>query len=166
MKKITFLLTILLFISGFSVTAQNPIPSWNVPIYYVANFQEAVKDSKVPSATKGKRTMYIKAKSTDGQGSCQAQVWIYSLDLQDIYGPFTVLCGQTISQEIDEREWGVYVESEDHVYVDVWIDEGNLLKYGNQVIIPEESVLQPETGGFSGQSLGQADILLPFRIEE
>ena len=52
--------------------AQNPIPSWNVPVYFRANFQELNKG---------------------------------------------------ISIEIDENEWGVLVESEEHLVVDVWIEE-------------------------------------------
>jgi hypothetical protein len=31
--------------------------------------------------------------------------------------------GETLTVEIDSREWGVLVQSEDHITVDVWISE-------------------------------------------
>jgi hypothetical protein len=65
--------------------------------------------------------MVVKVK---GSSSSVATVWVYSLDLQDIIGPYTVYGGETIYVDIDEREWGVIVQSEDHVEVDVWIEEG------------------------------------------
>jgi hypothetical protein len=37
-------------------------------------------------------------------------------------GPHTLCEGQTLSVEIDENEWGVLVESEAHLVVDVWIE--------------------------------------------
>jgi hypothetical protein len=53
---------------------------------------------------------------------CQAQVWLYSLDGLDILGPYTVLCGETLTVEIDDREWGVLVQTDAAVLVDVWIE--------------------------------------------
>jgi hypothetical protein len=36
--------------------------------------------------------------------------------------PFLVSRGQTLVLDIDESEWGVLVECEDEITVDVWID--------------------------------------------
>jgi hypothetical protein len=47
---------------------------------------------------------------------------VYSLDGETVYGPFTVYSGETLRVEIDDRECGVYVESNEDVIVDVWIE--------------------------------------------
>lgn len=60
-----------------------------------------------------------------GTKSCTATVWVYSLDQTTVLGPYTVTCGQTLSVPIDERQWGVLVESEEEVIVDVWIETGD-----------------------------------------
>ncbi len=41
----------------------------------------------------------------------------------DILGPYIMHGGETLMVEIDSREWGVIVQSEDHITVDVWISE-------------------------------------------
>lgn len=60
-----------------------------------------------------------------GTKNCTATVWVYSLDQTTVLGPYTVTCGQTLSVPIDERQWGVLVESEEEVIVDVWIEAGD-----------------------------------------
>lgn len=97
-----------------------PIPSFESPVNGQSVFQENNPSSK--SNTKGKRKIYVKVSSQRGVDSlaCEATVWVYSLDHTTIYGPFIVSCGETLEVEIDEREWGVLVESEFMVYVDVW----------------------------------------------
>jgi hypothetical protein len=51
-----------------------------------------------------------------------ATVWIYSLDLQTVYGPYTVYGGETLSVGVDWGEWGAYVTTDDQIVVDVWIE--------------------------------------------
>jgi len=40
----------------------------------------------------------------------------------DTLGPYLVQCGETLTVEIDEREWGVLVETGSETLVDVWIE--------------------------------------------
>jgi hypothetical protein len=49
-------------------------------------------------------------------------VLVYRLDQSISYGPYTVGCGQTLDVEIDYNLWGVLVESEVEVFVDVYIE--------------------------------------------
>ena len=101
----------------------NPIPSYNVPVYHIANFQEKSAYAKSKGTSKEKRNLIIRTSSLNGP-SCNCIVMAYSLDGRDVIGPDTIGCNQQISFEIDERDWGVVVESDDHVTVDVWIDDG------------------------------------------
>lgn len=80
--------------------------------------------------TRGKRVMIIKA---NGVPSTTATVNLYSLDGLNVLGPYIMHGGETLMVEIDSREWGVLVQSEDHITVDVWISEatkkpGNLFQ--------------------------------------
>jgi len=38
-----------------------------------------------------------------------------------VLGPYTVYAGETLDVEIDEREWGVLVQTTYEIQVDVWI---------------------------------------------
>ena len=109
---------LLVFMIGLSVVqAQNPIPSYNFPVYQRANFQE------MQGPTRAKKKVNVAVQCGSAKTSvCSATIYIYSLDFQTIYGPFTVSGGETLSMEVDGGEWGVYVESDDHVVVDVWIE--------------------------------------------
>lgn len=117
MKHIfSFLIIFMLGIT--SVLAQNPIPSYNFPVYQRANFQE----NQGPTRAKKKVNVEVQCGLVKSL-TCTATVWIYSLDLQTIYGPFSISGGETLTIEVDGEEWGVFVESDDHVIVDVWIEE-------------------------------------------
>jgi hypothetical protein len=96
-----------------------PIPSYNIQIYGAANFQENLKPFKI-SGAKEKRIQNV---AVSGSTGGKASVIIYSLDGRDVLGPYTVYVGETLSVEIDERDWGVLVESEDDIQVTVWISE-------------------------------------------
>ena len=110
MKKLLFL-TFFGLILISSIAAQNiptyPIPSYNIQIYGSVNFQENM-NTKSPFLGKGKRIQHVAVSGTTGSW---ATVWIYSLDGQDVHGPFTVYAGEELTDEIDEREWGVLVQS-------------------------------------------------------
>ena len=90
MKKIIPIF-LLLSAAGSLVRAQNPIPSFDVPVFPSAIFEESSPDRSVPDRSLEKRVIHTG--------------------------------GQSLEQEIDEREWGVSVTSEDEMYVDVWIEE-------------------------------------------
>ena len=117
MKK--FLLLLLLAGAGIArAPAQNPIPSYNTPIYDRANFQELAKSFNRFTRNASRRTVHVVA---TGSPSGMATVWVYSLDMETVYGPYVMWGGQTLLVEVDNRAWGVAVESEDHLAVDVWI---------------------------------------------
>ena len=123
MKKI---LALMILISTFSLAAvygQNPIPSWNIPVYHRANFQETSKKiSGQGDQVMGKRVLNVHAQTgSNGPQNC-GTVYIYRLDSTMVMGPCTLCEGQTLSVEIDQNEWGVLVESEAHLVIDVWID--------------------------------------------
>ena len=126
MKKILLLIVILLIAGTIPLSAQNikphPIPSFNVQVIGLAVFQENNQVSqKEPS--KGRRILHTVVTISKGRSSHIATVYFYSLDQQDILGPFLAYDGVEISEEIDEREWGVLVQSDIEVAVDTWINE-------------------------------------------
>ncbi|MEI6898765.1 MAG: hypothetical protein WCL00_02710, partial [Bacteroidota bacterium] len=121
-KTIGFILFGLLFgianLDGQNIPTY-PIPSYNISVDGYANFLNQHSNSK--NTSRGKRDANIHLKSGSvGNPNCEATVWVYSLDQTTILGPYTVNCGETLTVEIDEREWGVLVESEEEVIVDVW----------------------------------------------
>jgi len=129
MKTTLFVLCILVNFSIGTLSGQNfriyPIPSFNVFVEGTVWFQETV-----PFNSKAKRVINVHIYSTKASDStnCSAEVLIYSLDHQDVLGPYTVNCGETLSVEIDDREWGVSVTPFTPVEVSVWVDLQDLLK--------------------------------------
>ena len=97
-----------------------PIPSYNVIICGTADFREDYQLSKY-SPQKERREIHVVAKPSGNTHRCEATVWIYSLDGKTTLGPYTIECGETLTVEIDDREWGALVQSEDEVCIDVWI---------------------------------------------
>jgi len=49
-------------------------------------------------------------------------VWVFTIDQTTILGPFYLGCDQILEVPIDDRAWGVLIESEDEILVDVWIE--------------------------------------------
>jgi hypothetical protein len=119
MKKLIIVLILCCACTGI-LKGQNPIPSFNTPVYSIANFQEGLSKKSNADETRGKRTVVV---HSNGQTGTIATVYVYCQDFQTIYGPYTLYGGQTLQVEIDDREWGVMVTSEDHITVDVWITE-------------------------------------------
>ncbi len=128
MKTLNFLVIFLLLLGSVSAVGQHetipvyPIPSMNVVVYGLAAFENNV--ITVPNNLKEKRQVHIHFISIPGLPDCEATVWVYSLDGTTVLGPFTVSCGQTLDVDIDEREWGVMVDSDVKCIVDVWISAG------------------------------------------
>ena len=126
MKKVIVISLFFAFLS-ISLLAQAvkpwPIPSFMVPIdSSFARFQEDIHRYST-DASREKRDIHVKIIGHSSKTQiCQAQVWIYSLDGLDILGPYTVFCGGTLVVEIDGREWGVLVQTNSSVLVDVWIE--------------------------------------------
>ena len=108
--------------SSAQVIPTYPIPSYGVHVTGYANFRQGYHSTA--KSNKEKLTANVVVTSV-GTKSCTATVWVYSLDQTTVLRPFTVSCGQTLSVPIDERLWGVLVESEEEVIVDVWIVTGD-----------------------------------------
>lgn len=101
--------------------AQNPIPSYAFPVYGRANFQEGVNKYLL---SREKRDMEVKSSCASPTTSCSANIWVYSLDGRDVKGPFVIYGGgETLIVPIDEREWGVYAESEDKIILTIWTSD-------------------------------------------
>ena len=100
-----------------------PIPSYNVGVLGVALFEESAGQSKDnPCRERRKIHIQVNCQKNIADNDRDVTVWIYSLDGKDVLGPYTVSCGNTLEEAIDEREWGVMVKSEIEVYISVWID--------------------------------------------
>lgn len=129
MKKI--LCFTLLLIAGFGLISTYPqpipvypIPSYNISVNGYAIFSEDYS-SQNPNQIQEKREVNVQIKS--GTRDCQAIVWVFKLDRSTILGPFTVDCGNTLTVDVDDSEWGVLVQSEVEVLVDVWFGQTDLL---------------------------------------
>ena len=132
---------LLLFLFGCSGTYSQtiptyPIPSNNILVNGYANFHDNIRNSKT-NPTKAKMEVNVKVQNVSGSSNCQATVWIYSLDHTTVLGPYTVLCGQTLTVPIDEREWGVLVESEENVVVDVWKTISDQMNLHGSILHPQ-----------------------------
>jgi hypothetical protein len=127
MKKLYFIsLLIFYFLPGqtFSqATNYYPIPSFNIQISGNAYFEENNLSQNLQNESRGRRVIKAGAQNTlMNFGTEQAIVWFYSLDKQDILGPFDLLEGEVVSQEIDDRLWGARVTTDSEMVVSVWID--------------------------------------------
>jgi len=135
MKKILLLTAVFFFAQIAYVLAYMPIPAYKVPVGHHQNFVEKPGGKKGDHDPKAKRDMHVQSSVTSGKPTL-AIIWVYSLDGQDILGPFYLLSGQSIDVPIDARDWGVYVQSDDHVIISVWVSYGDGSTY-NQ--LPNEN---------------------------
>ena len=120
MKKLVLVIAVLFIAAGFQAKAVKPIPSYHAPMFGLANFQE--KHTGLKSEPKEKRDMNV-VSTVSGGGPKVAIVFIYSLDFKNILGPFYLYNEDKITVEIDGREWGVFVQSSDHMEISVWTDK-------------------------------------------
>ena len=121
--KTLLLIPLLFIVTAFraDLTTQsgdNPIPSYNVHVEGYANFVESGQNRSTDQVT-GKRGVNVQVHTESGGN---AAVWVYSLDLEYVYGPYTVRPGDPFNYEIDDRLWGVLVYSQMEDLVDVWIE--------------------------------------------
>ena len=126
MKKIIILTISILMVSTVfarRVKADNPIPSFNVPVTNTASFQELNAGLSNYAPTDEKRDMNVENgaggnRPVPGNGSIT--VYVYRVDHSVILGPYIVSPGQTISVTIDEHKWGVYALAESPAIMSVW----------------------------------------------
>jgi len=125
MKKF-ILFTILGILVSFGSKSQSiptyPIPSWNIAVNGQAQFVPGQFSQISNSNPKGKIFINV---TVHGASGTHAHVWVYSLDGLNVLGPYTVYAGETLTVEIDDREWGAYVQSESDITVDVWTSFGS-----------------------------------------
>jgi hypothetical protein len=143
MKKIFYvsvlLITVFGFLQGFSQSIPTyPIPSYNIRVIDNANFQENYRDCN-SDKKREKREVNVHIRSAISDPNCQATVWVYSLDQTTVLGPFTVDCGETLTVAIDDGEWGVLVESDEEIIVDVWFSAGGNNSVGERTI-PQNNI--------------------------
>ena len=117
------LVVLLCAFSSHRAEAQNPIPSWNVPVFFRANFLQTGNGIPYPAkVSRSKQTLHVAVHRTAAPLPNCGTVWFYCLETLDVLGPFPLCEGESLSVEIDEYQWGVHVESESHLVVDVWIE--------------------------------------------
>lgn len=101
--------------------ASYPIPSYDVVVNGYANFIENDRSQNITQIV-GKRVVDVEVKTPSDINECQSTVWAYTLDYSEVLGPFTVNCREPIAINIDDRKWGVLVESESEVVIDIWFE--------------------------------------------
>jgi hypothetical protein len=100
-----------------------PIPSHNVALSGPARFEPSLNSIQEPTRKRVFQNVTVRG----GPGT-HATVHIYSLDGLNILGPYPVYAGETLTVEIDERDWGVFIQTDDEITVDVWTSAmGDLL---------------------------------------
>jgi hypothetical protein len=128
MKKYTYIIMFFLFFAISQCIGQTiptyPIPSYDVTVNGLADFSSNANHLVPDSNSREKRQIIIRIRrSSELIYDCSATVWVYSLDETSVLGPYQVNCDSLLQVDIDNREWGVLVQSVNEVIVDVWIDE-------------------------------------------
>lgn len=124
MKKLGILLVLfIIFASSQKSFAQYSIPSYNVRVDGRAYFEDEL-------GSRGKRSVSItevcvgSLRSADTSEQRLSTIYVYTLDHSIILGPYYISCGETLIIPIDEGEWGVYVQTNLEVSMDIYfIDE-------------------------------------------
>ncbi len=139
MKKLFVASFILLSTLIFSnrLLAQNPIPSFSVPVIADPTIFEEMDDVKTLNedlsgfltptlherSAMGKRKMLVKVERSESRESEWATITIYSLDGLTTLESYTVMEGVIYEASIDERLWGVKViNASSNAILSVWIE--------------------------------------------
>ena len=127
MKKLVRLIILWSFLGIMPGYGQNiptfSIPSYNIPVNGYATFINANDPADSCGHTMEKKDVNIHLTgASDVNQQCHATVWVYTLDQSTILGPFIVYCGGTLIVEIDNRAWGVLMQSSESILANVWIE--------------------------------------------
>ena len=114
------------FMGIYSAYAQFPIPSYNAVVDNRATFTEQTTCLQNIVNTDSQRRIQVKRHGSSKTPVDDVIFYACSLDGQTTLGPFNIAPGQTISIDIDDREWGIVVFTSVEVVLDVWITDGNL----------------------------------------
>ena len=123
MKKSSLILICCLGIA-LNIYAQYPIPSYDVPVFPSATFSQGLAtplQQRYAPMEKRRLGIHVSQNITDSVSNT-VTIYVYSLDGQTILGPYYLTGNETIYVDIDDRLWGVMVESEFKVRVSVWIE--------------------------------------------
>lgn len=115
----------------FSAYAQFPIPSYNTVVDNRATFTEQTKNLKSFENIDSQRVLKVKRASNKTPGD-DVVFYACSLDGQTTLGPYNIAPGETISVDIDQRDWGIVVFASVEVVLDVWITDGSSDGGGDQ----------------------------------
>lgn len=97
-----------------------PIPSYDVLINGRAIFQESY--GIAGNNTDGKKTISVISAAYNTIAPKSITVYVYSLDGLSCLGPFSFSVGQSFYIEVDNRNWGVQIQTIDLVEISVFID--------------------------------------------
>lgn len=89
------------------------IPAYNVPVNQNTNFEQPLQIFyEDNNGERARKTAHVEVETQNPPMSPNAVIAIvnlYSLDGQDVYGPFNLYENETLEVEVDDREWGVDV---------------------------------------------------------
>jgi len=140
MKKLFLLLLILLAVTSLTnkLAAQNPIPSYDVPVVAdPTTFEESTSASSTYNSSRansdlliqnklgrGEKLLKLKTKDQATNTTAFADFYIYAIDATFQYGPFNCLEGTTFSQTLSaDYIWGVRViDASSNCEIDVWFE--------------------------------------------
>ena len=120
MKKIILLSVIIYFtlISGSFAQIINPIPSYN---YQMTSSQALFGEIRSAGNGKEKRDMDVEiSTASHWPGQIFAKVWVVKKNGNVVKGPFIIYPGQLLQVPIDNGKWGVIVNCDWEVAVDVY----------------------------------------------
>jgi hypothetical protein len=112
----------------FKAKYQNySIPAYDVPVTQNTTFQEPIsifKEKQNGDRERIKAHCDVETQTPpNSPNAVIAVVQFFSLDGQDVYGPYNVYEGETLDVEVDEREWGLNViQVMENSEMSVWID--------------------------------------------
>lgn len=120
-----FILVVGLFMASFSTAqVQFPIPSYLVELTQVNTIFEENEDVVlIAPLSMEEKKINVHIGDLDPSQTSWVTILIYSLDGQDVLGPYTVMEGSPLEITIDDREWGVKVMNYlDGAVLSVWIE--------------------------------------------
>jgi hypothetical protein len=129
MKKILLLTISILMVTAVFARkgrAENPIPSYKVPVFNKSYFQEDSSKPSTYSPSDEKRDMNVSNEGSAGgnrPGSTSVIVYVYRLDGAIVLGPFEIPAGETRAIQIDGYRWGVIAQSNYPTLMSVWTSD-------------------------------------------
>lgn len=129
MNKHIILLAIVLvaaIVPGMQIQAQYTIPAYDVELINDnTTFEES--EGLIQSQSLEERQIIIEVEDDKPNQTSWAQVRVYSLDGEDVLGPYTVTEGTQLRVPIDQREWGVIViDFISGAIISTWIEQGSI----------------------------------------